>query len=79
VSPVDVALCDRLSMLHGHLLELDRKALSGGLSATETRLYTTLSGQHARLLKQLNLHRTARPVGPRLSDLFPGMAEDAAA
>ena len=58
---------------------LDRKALGGGLSATEARLYTTLSGQHARLLKQLNLQRTMRPVGPSLADLFPGEAEGAAA
>jgi hypothetical protein len=71
-TPVDVALAERLALLHGHLLELDGKALGGGLSATETRLYTTLSGQHARLLKQLNLQRSRRPVGPSLADLFPG-------
>jgi hypothetical protein len=76
-TPVDAALAERLAILHGHLLTLDQKALSGGLSQVEARLYATLSLQHARLLKQLNLHRSTRPVGPTLSDLFP--SEGAAA
>jgi hypothetical protein len=68
VSPVDAALCERLAILNGHLLTLDTKALHGGLSATETKLYVTLSGQHGRLLKQLNARRSARPAGPSLDD-----------
>jgi hypothetical protein len=67
---VDVAVCERLAILRGHLLTLDQKALSGGLSQVEARLYTTLSGQEARLLKQLNLRRSARPVGPSLAEIF---------
>jgi hypothetical protein len=72
VSPVDAALCERLAILNGHLLTLDQKALSGGLTQVESRLYTTLSGQQARLLKQLNLHRSTRPVGPSLAEIFGG-------
>jgi hypothetical protein len=65
---VDVAVCERLALLRGHLLTLDQKALSGGLSQVEARLYTTLSGQQARLLKQLGAHRSTRPAGPSLSE-----------
>jgi hypothetical protein len=72
-SPVDAALAERLAILQGHLLNLDQKALSTGLTQVEARLYTTLSGQHGRLLKQLNLQRSRRPAGPSLADLkFPG-------
>jgi hypothetical protein len=73
VSPVDAALCDRLAVLGGHLLQLDSRALqNGGLASSDVRTYTSLAGQHARLLKQLAARRGARPAMPSLDELFEG-------
>jgi hypothetical protein len=71
VSPCDAALAERAAILNGHLLQMDQKALQGGgLQANEVRLYTTLSGQLGRILKQLNSRRTTRPTAPSIDELF---------
>jgi len=70
VSAADACLVERVAIVTGHLLELDRKALDGGLSATEGRMFVMLSGQHARLLKVLRAARSTRPTGPTLDEIF---------
>jgi hypothetical protein len=79
ISPCDYALAERAAIVAAQLLELDRRALVGSLPAGDARMYVSLSGLHSRLLKTLSGRRSARPAGPSLADLFPGMGEGAAA
>jgi hypothetical protein len=70
-TPIDVALAERLAVLAAHLSVFDQRALAdGGLQPTDAKLYLSLGGQHARLLKQLGARRTERPKGPSLAELF---------
>jgi hypothetical protein len=79
ISPCDYALAERAAIVAAQLLELDRRALAGSLPTGDARMYVSLSGLHARLLRSLNSRRSARPVGPSLADLFPGAVGDEAA
>jgi hypothetical protein len=70
VSPIDAALCEQLAMLAGQLFQLNQRALQGPASAADARLLVSLTGAHARLLKQLAGRRTLRPTGPTLDEIF---------
>jgi hypothetical protein len=71
ISAVDEALCTRAALLTGHLAMLDKKALTGGgLAPSDARLYLSLVGAHARLMRQLGARQVERPSAPSLTELF---------
>ena len=71
IGPVQAALAERAAILQAHLTQLDANALNGsGLQPAELRMYSSLTSQLGRLLKQLNSLRAVRPAGPSIDELF---------
>lgn len=74
-SPAAVALAERAAVIGLHLVELDRAALQeGGLQPGQLRVYSSLTGQQGRIIKQLGALRTVRPAGPSLDEIFGSAA-----
>jgi hypothetical protein len=78
IPPYAAALAERCAYVQLTLLRLDQKGLSRkrGLAPSELRLYGALSGQYARMAKEISQLTPAAPRGPTLAEIF---AEEGAA
>jgi hypothetical protein len=73
ISPLMMSLAERAAFVQVHLLRLDQIALTrkGGLPAAASRLYSSLSTQHSRLVKEL---ARLTPPAPRGQSLVEHLA-----